>query len=123
MGAPCPGADTLNPSRRPLPKARPAFRKARRGTSGIARSCGRSSRPIMRSRAGWNSSNLGRLFDGGADTPIGAAAANVTGHRRLDTGSAWVRIAGQQRGRRHDLARLAIAPLNDFEVEPGFLDL
>src|SRR3984893_974025 len=37
MGAPCPGADTLNPSRRPLPKARPAFRKARRGTAGIAR--------------------------------------------------------------------------------------
>lgn len=77
----------------------------------------------MSSRDGWNSRNLGRLFDGGADTLIGAAAANVTGHRRIDIGIARVRIVGEQRGRRHDLARLAIAALNDFEVEPGLLDL
>ena len=34
-----------------------------------------------------------------------------------------MRIACKQRRRRHDLARLAVAALQDFAVEPGFLDL
>jgi hypothetical protein len=77
----------------------------------------------MSSRNGWNSRNPRRLFDCCPNTLVGAATANVTGHRRVDIGIAGVRIAGQQRGRRHDLAGLAIAALNNFEIEPGQLNL
>ncbi len=34
-----------------------------------------------------------------------------------------MRVAREKRRRRHDLARLAVAALNDFLVEPGLLDL
>ena len=34
-----------------------------------------------------------------------------------------MRVAGEQRGSGHDLAGLAIAALNDLEIEPGLLDL
>ena len=65
----------------------------------------------------------GCLFDGFANAHIGAAAADVAGHCRVD-----VRVVGtwcrrQQRRCGHDLPGLAIAALNDFKVEPGFLHL
>src|SRR5271168_3130420 len=62
-----------------------------------------------------------RLLDGGADAHIGAATADVSRHRRIDIGIVGVWCRGKQRGRRHDLPGLAIAALNDFEIEPGLL--
>src|SRR6185295_9481193 len=46
----------------------------------------------------------------GTDALVGAAAADV-GHRGIDVGIARLVILGQQRGRGHDLARLAVAAL------------
>jgi len=66
---------------------------------------------------------LRRLFDRLADANIGAAATDVAGHRIVDIGIARVWIARQQRGCGHDLAGLAIATLNDFEIEPRLLNL
>src|SRR5580692_5509955 len=61
-------------------------------------------------------------FDRLADAHIGAAAANISSHRGVDIGviGLW-RIRQQGRGR-HDLAGLAIAALDDFEIEPRLLD-
>src|ERR1700733_14965376 len=60
-------------------------------------------------------------FDRFADTDIGAAAADIPGHRCVDIGVVGLRRSGEQSCRRHDLAGLAIAALDDFEIEPGFL--
>src|SRR3984893_13523981 len=71
---------------------------------------------------GRRSGGLRRRLDRSPDPLIGTAPANIAGHARVDIGIAGVRIAGQQRGRRHDLARLAVAALNYFEIEPGLLN-
>ena len=63
------------------------------------------------------------LLDGGADAHVGAAAANVSGHRRVDVSIVRVGRFREQRGGGHDLSGLAVAALHDFEVEPGLLDL
>src|SRR5882672_11730398 len=63
------------------------------------------------------------LLDGVANAHVGPAAADVAGHRIVDIGIGRTRIAGEQRCSRHDLARLAVAALHDFTVEPGLLDL
>src|SRR5712691_2951745 len=79
---------------RPPPAAAPALRKLRR------------------------SSRIGRALPGcgavdcGADALIGAAAADVAGHRGIDVGIARLRRGGEQRRGRHDLPRLAIAALH-----------
>src|SRR5215469_7117050 len=57
-----------------------------------------------------------------ADTDIGAAAADVSCHRRVDVGVVRMRRVRKQRRRRHDLTGLAIAALNDFQIQPGLLD-
>jgi hypothetical protein len=62
---------------------------------------------------------LGCLFDCFADADIGAAAADVAGHGIVNVGIARMRVAREKRRRRYDLARLAVAALNDFLVEPG----
>ena len=62
------------------------------------------------------------LPDRGADAWIRAAAADVAGHRGGDVGVRGIRVARQRRGRGHDLARLAVAALNDLPVEPGLLN-
>src|SRR5215470_15207249 len=60
-------------------------------------------------------------LDGFADTHIGAATANIAGHCGIDIGVVGMRVFGKQRGRRHDLTRLAVAALDHFKVEPGLL--
>src|SRR6267378_709773 len=58
--------------------------------------------------------------DRGADTLIGAAAADV-GHRLVDVLVGRLRVLLQQRGRRHDLSRLAVAALRHIERGPCLL--
>src|ERR1700730_12961132 len=60
-------------------------------------------------------------LDGFADTHVGAATAYIAGHRRIDIGVVGMRVLGNQRSRRHDLTRLAVAALDHFKVEPGLL--
>src|SRR6516164_3817149 len=57
-----------------------------------------------------------------ADAHIGAAAADVSCHRRVDVGIVGMRRVREQRRRRHDLTGLAIAALNDFQIQPGLLN-
>jgi len=76
----------------------------------------------MGSLDGRSSRRLCRLFDSGPDSLIGATATNVARHRRIDVGIAGVRVARQQRGCGHNLARLTVAALNYFEIEPCLLD-
>src|SRR6266571_5120630 len=64
--------------------------------------------------------SLRRAMDGGPDALIRAAAADV-GHRRVDVGVARVRGLREQRGRGHDLARLAIAALRYVFRDPRLL--
>src|SRR6516162_3265382 len=64
-----------------------------------------------------------RLLDGGADAHVSAATADVSRHRSVDVGIVGVWRRSEQRGRRHDLPGLAVAALNDFEIEPGLLHL
>src|SRR5258706_1196964 len=56
----------------------------------------------------------------GANALVGAAAADV-GHRRVDVGVVRLLVLRQQRGRRHDLARLAGAALRHVQLPPGLL--
>src|ERR1700750_668738 len=62
-------------------------------------------------------------LDSFADADIGAAAAYVARHRRIDVGVVGMWSLGKQRSRRHDLPRLAVAALNHSEIEPGLLHL
>src|ERR1700738_3906400 len=64
-----------------------------------------------------------RLLDRRANPHIGAAAADISRHRSVDVGI--IRIGrGCEQGRgRHDLAGLAIAALDHFEIEPRLLHL
>src|ERR1700688_320446 len=52
------------------------------------------------------------LFNGRADTHVGAAAADIPCHRRVDIRVAWRWCVCQQSCSCHDLARLAVAALN-----------
>src|SRR5499426_2303029 len=63
------------------------------------------------------------LLDGGADTRIRAAAADVPGHGTVDVRIARLGSGSEQRACRHDLARLAIPALRHVEREPGRLDV
>src|SRR5437879_5673856 len=63
-----------------------------------------------------------RLFNGRADTHVGAAAAYVSCHCRVDIGIAGLWCARQQSCRSHDLARLAVAALNHLGLKPRLLD-
>src|SRR4029077_14969152 len=62
-------------------------------------------------------------LDGLADADIGAAAADIACHRGVDVGIIRMWRCGQQSRRSPDLARLAIAALDNFEIEPRLLDL
>src|SRR5271165_6960214 len=119
-------AARLNPGRlrlsnSPPPATAPVLMNALRETAPSRFRANRSwnmSASLDRGRGG-----LRRLFDRLANANIGAAATDVAGHRIVDVGIARVRIARQQRGCGHDLAGLAIATLNDFEIEPRLLNL
>src|SRR5207302_580422 len=75
-------------------------------------------------RAPWSASlAVSRQFDRCANAYVGPAAADVARHGIVDIGVGRARIAGDERGGGHDLARLAVAALNDLAVEPSLLDL
>src|SRR5258708_3941953 len=58
------------------------------------------------------------LMDRGANSHVGSAAAHVARHRMVDVGIRWTADLREQRSRRHDLSRLAIAALWDVETNP-----
>ena len=60
-------------------------------------------------------------LDGGADPRIGAAAAQVTGHRLVDGRIVRIGISGKKRRRAHQLAGLAITALGHLFIDPGLL--
>src|SRR5215831_1255448 len=58
-----------------------------------------------------------------ANADIGPAATDVAEHGVVDVGVGRMRVAGKECRGRHDLARLAIAALHYFAVEPRLLNL
>src|SRR5215471_5713174 len=106
-------------SMRPPPAAAPACRKPRRERP-IADDARLGFARVM--SAPFPVRLRGQL-DRVANPHIRATATDIAGHRIVDVGIAGMRIAGEQRRRRHDLAGLAIAALNDLAVEPRLLDL
>src|SRR4029450_8480758 len=69
------------------------------------------------------SGRLRGLFDGGANARVGAATTDIARHGRVDLDIARIGIALEKSRRGHDLARLAVAALHDFNIEPSPLDL
>src|SRR5690606_12088506 len=59
-----------------------------------------------------------RAADRLAHPLVGAAAAEVAAHRGVDVGVARRGVLLQQGGRRHPLARLAVAALDDVLLDP-----
>src|SRR6516164_1956830 len=83
-------------------------------------------------RARWLREDIGGLLclavargalDRLADADIGAAAADVACHGSVDVRIIRVWRVSEQSRRRHDLTRLAIAALDDFQIQPSFLNL
>src|SRR5207244_4257941 len=56
--------------------------------------------------------------DGGANSRVRAAAADVSAHRRVDVGVRWLGVLLKQRRGGHDLASLAVAAVGHAEVDP-----
>ena len=63
----------------------------------------------------------GRALDRAVDALIGAAAADVAGHGGVDLRVGRLRRLGEERRRRHDLARLAVAALRHLLGDPRLL--
>src|SRR5690348_7131469 len=87
-----------NPISRPPPRAALALRKPRRETSTRSRAI--SAPRLVVAGA------FGRALDALSDAHVGAAAADVPGHRRIDVAVGRVGLGGEQRRRGHDLSRL-----------------
>src|ERR1700692_2200579 len=64
---------------------------------------------------------LGSMLDRRPDAHVSAAPANVSGHGRVDVGIFGMRSGVEQCRRRHDLTGLAVAALDDLQVEPRLL--
>src|SRR5262249_6703414 len=62
-------------------------------------------------------------LDSCTDARIGTAAADVARHGTVDVLVAGLRLRGEKRARRHDLARLAVPALRHVQRKPGRLDL
>jgi hypothetical protein len=62
------------------------------------------------------------MMDRLANARICPAAADVAGHGVVNLGVSGLGGLGEQRSRRHDLSRLAIAALRDVDFDPGALD-
>src|SRR5882762_9852196 len=95
----------LNPIKRPPPNAALVLRNWRREIM---------SAPFLGVR---------RVLDSLADSHISTTAADVSRHRGVDIAIGRLGIRSEQRRCGHDLARLAIAALRHFELDPGLLDL
>src|SRR5262249_33207803 len=103
------------PSSNPPPAAAPVTRNVRR------------ERPFRSSSLLWPSirfsiaqlfvsSGSRCLFDGGANAWICAATTDIARHGRVDLGIGRIGIAIDKSYRRHDLARLAVTALHDFDI-------
>src|SRR6267378_1993532 len=66
---------------------------------------------------------LGGVLDSLADPDVRAAATDVPRHCGVDIAVGWVGICGEQCGRGHDLAGLAVAALRHLQLDPGLMDL
>src|SRR5271170_2350469 len=97
--------------------AAPAFRNWRRDSPR------RSRKAPMMSGIPRLLSDAGSFFDRRADADVGSAAADVARHRGINVRIVRPRCRCEQRCGRHDLSGLAVTTLDDFEIEPGFLDL
>src|SRR5262249_9542248 len=60
---------------------------------------------------------------GSANAWICAATTDIARHGRIDLGVCRIGVALKKSRGRHDLARLAVAALHDFDIEPSLLDL
>src|SRR5579864_555516 len=92
------------PSNSPPPTAAPTFRKARLDSGDP--DCGRIIQPEP------GSSRLCGMLDGVTNPDVGAAAADVACHGRIDVRVVRTGCGIQQRHRRHDLPGLAVAALD-----------
>jgi hypothetical protein len=63
------------------------------------------------------------MFNGLTNANVGAAAADVPGHRYVNVGVIRMRVARKKRDCGHDLSGLAVAALHHLEIEPSSLDL
>src|SRR5271165_2398866 len=97
------------PTTRAPPTASPACRNPRRVSEASA-SASISAGLILCS-----------MFDRLAYAHVGAAAADISRHGRIDIGIFRVRGAVEQGGCRHDLSGLAVAALDDLQVQPRLL--
>ena len=61
---------------------------------------------------------LGCSFDGGFDSPVHPAAADVAIHRAVDVLIRWRRVTLEKGRSRHELAGLAISALRDLMLDP-----
>src|SRR4029077_20491479 len=68
----------------------------------------------------WSGSFRG-LFDRGAEARVSPATADIARHRAVDVGVSGMGVLRDQRRGRHDLPRLAVAALDDLEVQPRLL--
>ena len=69
-----------------------------------------------------SSDNSRSVLDGCFHTLIRPAAADITGHRKINIHVRRLRICHQQCRRLHDLARLAVATLRDVALNPRDLE-
>jgi len=63
-----------------------------------------------------------RAVNGFTDALIGAAAADVAAHGRIDISVGGIRFLGEQGDGGHDLPGLAVAALGNIFFDPGLLD-
>ncbi len=65
---------------------------------------------------------LGGAVDRLLDPLVHPAAAEIRAHHRVDLGVGRSRLGAEERGRRHDLAGLAVAALRDVLLDPRRLE-
>src|SRR6202035_2234035 len=63
----------------------------------------------------------GRQLDRVTDADVGHAATEITRHDRIDVLVGRIGIVLEQRGRLHDLTRLAVTALRNLQVSPRCL--
>ena len=61
-------------------------------------------------------------MDSAANSEVGGATAEISGHGFVDIGVGGVRVLSEQRGGGYNLSGLAVAALWDLFSDPGFLD-
>src|SRR5580658_7586213 len=104
------------PVARAAPKSTPIKRPL--ATAALLRS---TSRRVTR-RLDSFQSGFSRMLYPIANPHIRPTATDVAGHCGVDIRIIRRGISSQQRRCRHDLSRLAVAALDDFEIEPRLLD-